>query len=99
MFSIRKKWIVCQCFSNSCCHKPLHDTLDWFQRNLFVIVFCVVGTEEDMGGDGAEESTGVENKIVVRTRRTAVTRTLVPLFASPSIVFLWPTQGRIGIDS
>ena len=45
-----------------------------------MIVFCVVGTEEETGGDGAGEvSTSVESESVVRTRRAVVTRRLVPL--------------------
>ena len=43
-------------------------------------MFCVVGTEEETGGDGAGEvSTGVESESVVRRRRAVVTRRLVPL--------------------
>ena len=35
-----------------------------------MIVFCIVGTEEETGGDGAGEvSTGVESESVVRRRR------------------------------
>ena len=45
-----------------------------------MIVFCIVGTEEETGGDGAEEvSTGVESDSVVRRRRAVVNRKLVPL--------------------
>ena len=44
------------------------------------MVFCIVGTEEETGGDGAGEvSTGVESESVVRRRRAVVTRRLVPL--------------------
>ena len=62
--------------------------------------FCFVGTEEETGGDGAGEvSTGVESESVVRRRRAVVTRRLVPLAGGPSIVFLRPTQARIGVAS
>ena len=45
-----------------------------------MIVFCIVGTEEETGGDGAGEvSTGVESESLVRRRRAVVTRRLVPL--------------------
>ena len=47
-------------------------------------MFCVVGTEEETGGDGAGEvSTGVESESVVRRRRAVVTRRLVPLAGGP----------------
>ena len=49
-----------------------------------MIVFCIVGTEEETGGDGAGEvSTGVESESVVRRRRAVVTRRLVPLARGP----------------
>ena len=49
-----------------------------------MIVFCIVGTEEETGGDGAEEvSTGMESESVVRRRRAVVTRRLVPLAGGP----------------
>ena len=65
-----------------------------------MIVFCIVGTEEETGGDGAGEvSTGVESDSLVRRRRALVTRRLVPLAGDPSIVFLRPTQVRIGVAS
>ena len=65
-----------------------------------MIVFCIVGTEEETGGDGAGEvSTGVESESVVRRRRAVVTRRLVPLAGGPSIVFLRPTQARVGVAS
>ena len=49
-----------------------------------MIVFCIVGTEEETGGDGAGEvSTGVESENVVRRRRAVVTRRLVPLAGGP----------------
>ena len=42
-----------------------------------MIVFCIVGTEGETGGDGAREvSTGVESESVVRRRRDVVTRRL-----------------------
>ena len=45
-----------------------------------MIVFCIVGTEEETGANGAGEvSTGVERESVVRRRRAVVTRRLVPL--------------------
>ena len=45
-----------------------------------MIVFCIVGTEEETGGDGAGEvSFGVESESVVRRRRAVVTIRLVPL--------------------
>ncbi len=51
---------------------------------MFMIVFCILGTEEETGGDGAEEvSTGVESESVVRRRRAVVTRRLVPLAGGP----------------
>ena len=47
-------------------------------------MFCVVGTEEETGGDGAGEvSTGVESESVVRRRRTVVTKRLAPLAGGP----------------
>ena len=65
---------------------------------MFMIVFCIVGTEEETGGDGTGEvSTGVESESVVRRRRAVVTRRLVPLAGGPSIVFLRPTQARVGV--
>ena len=66
-----------------------------------MIVFCIVGTEEETGGDGAGEvSTGVESESVVRRRRAVVTRRLVPLAGGGgSNVFLRPTQGRVGVAS
>ena len=65
-----------------------------------MMVFCIAGTEEETGGDGAGEvSTGVESESVVRRRRAVVTRRLVPLAGGPSIVFLRPTQARIGVAS
>ena len=49
-----------------------------------MIVFCIVATEEETGGDGAGEvSTGVERKSVVRRRRAVVTGRLVPLAGGP----------------
>ena len=63
-----------------------------------MVVFCIIGTEEETGGDGAGEvSIGVENESVVRRRRFVVTRRLVPLAGGPSIVFLRPTQARVGV--
>ena len=51
-----------------------------------MIVLCIVGTEEETGGDGAgEASTGVESKSVVRRRRAGVTRRLVPLVGGPAL--------------
>ena len=45
-----------------------------------MVVFCIVGTEEETGGDGAGEvSAGVESDCVLRRRRAVVTRRLVPL--------------------
>ena len=45
-----------------------------------MIVLCIVGTEEETGGDGAGEvSTGRESESVVRGRRPVVTRRLVLL--------------------
>ena len=65
-----------------------------------MVVFCIVGTEEETGGDGAGEVyTGVESESVVRRRRAIVTRRLVPLARGPSIVFLRPTQARVGVVS
>ena len=65
-----------------------------------MIVFCILGTEEETGGDGAGEvSTGVESESVVRRRRAVVTRRLVPLAGGPSIGFLRPTQARVGVAS
>ena len=49
-----------------------------------MIVFCIVGTEEETGGEGTGEvSTGVETENVVRRRRAVVTRRLVPLAGGP----------------
>ena len=49
-----------------------------------MIVFCIVGTEEKTGGDGAGEvSTGVESESMVRKRRAVVTRRIVPLTGGP----------------
>ena len=68
-----------------------------------MIVFCIVGTEEETGANGAGEvSTGVERESVVRRRRAVVTRRLVPLAGGgggATIVFLRPTQARVGIAS
>ena len=65
-----------------------------------MMVFCIVGTEEETGGDGAGEvSTRVESESVVRRRRAVIPRRLVPLAGSPSIVFLRPTQDKLGVDS
>ena len=51
---------------------------------MFMIVFCIVGTEEETGGDGTGDvSTGVESESVVRKRRAVVTRRLVPLAGGP----------------
>ena len=62
------------------------------------MVFCIVGTEEQTGGDEAGEvSTGVKSANVVRRIRAVVTRRLVPLAGGPSIVFLRPTQARVGV--
>ena len=62
-------------------------------------MFCVIGTEDETGGDGAGEvSTGIESESVVRSRRVVVTRRLL-LTEGPSIVILWPTRARIGIAS
>ena len=49
-----------------------------------MIAFCISGTEEATGGDGAGEvSTGLESESVVRRRRAVVTRRLVPLAGGP----------------
>ena len=49
-----------------------------------MIVFCIVGTEEETGVDGTGEvSTGVESESVVRRRWAVVTRRLVPLTGGP----------------
>ena len=65
-----------------------------------MMVFCIVGTEEDAGGDGAGEvSAGVESESVVRRRRAVFSRRLVPLAGGPSIVLLRPTQAKLGVDS
>ena len=49
-----------------------------------MIVSCIVGTEEETGGDGAGEvSTGVESESVMRRRRAVVTRRVVPLAGGP----------------
>ena len=49
-----------------------------------MVVFCILGTEEATGGDGAGEvSTGVESESVVRRRWAVVTRQLVPLAGGP----------------
>ena len=63
-------------------------------------MFCIIGTEEETGGDAVGEvSTGVESESVVRRRRVVFTRRLVLLAGGPSIVFLRPTRARIGVDS
>ena len=65
-----------------------------------MVVFCIVGTEEETGGNGVGEvSTGVEGESVVGRRRAVVTRRLVPLAGGPIIVFLRPTQARLGVAS
>ena len=65
-----------------------------------MVVFCIIGTEEETEGDGiGEVSTGVESESVVHRRRVVVTRRLVPLAGGPSIVFLRPTQARVGVAS
>ena len=49
-----------------------------------MIAFCILGTEEETGGDGAGEvSTGVESESLVRKRRAVVTRQVVPLAGGP----------------
>ena len=49
-----------------------------------MVVFCIVGTEEETGGDGAGEvSTGVESESMVRRRRAVVARRLVLLAGGP----------------
>ena len=49
-----------------------------------MITFCILGTEEATGRDGAGEvSTGLESEGVVRRRRAVVTRQLVPLAGGP----------------
>ena len=49
-----------------------------------MIAFCILGTEEAIGGDGAGEvSTGLESEGMVRRRRAVVTRQLVPLAGGP----------------
>ena len=49
-----------------------------------MMVFHIVGTEEETGGYGAREvSTGVESETVVRRRRAVVTRRLIPLAGWP----------------
>ena len=49
-----------------------------------MVVFCIIGTEEETGEDGAGEvSTGKESESVVRRRRAVVTRRLVPLAGGP----------------
>ena len=63
---------------------------------------CVlfVGSEEETRGDGAGEvSTSVQSESVVRKGRAVVTTRLVPLAGGPSIVFLRPTQSKLGVDS
>ena len=63
-----------------------------------MVVVCIIGTEKETGGDGAGEvSTGAESESVVRRRRAVVTRRLVPLAGGTSIVFLRPTQARVGV--
>ena len=65
-----------------------------------MVVFCILGTKEKTGGDGAGEvSTGVESESVVRRRRAVVIRSLVPLAEGSSNVFLLPTQAKLGVDS
>ena len=62
-----------------------------------MMVLCI---EEETGGDGAGEvSNGVESESVVRRRRAVVSRILVPLAGGPSIVFLRPTQAKVGVTS
>ena len=51
-----------------------------------MIVFCIVGTEEETGGDGVGEvSTDVESESVVRRRRAVFTRRLVPPAGAPAL--------------
>ena len=51
-------------------------------------MFCVIGTEEETGGDGAGEvSTGLESENLVRRRRAVVT----------SLVFPRPIRTRVGV--
>ena len=65
-----------------------------------MVVFCIIGTEEETGGDGAGEvSTVVESESVVRRRRAVVTRRLVPLTGGPSIVFRRPIEARVGVTN
>ena len=64
-------------------------------QHLFVIMCCVLGTEEETEGDGAGDvSMGIDSENVVRRRRAVVTKRLVPLNRGPSIVFVWPTQAK-----
>ena len=63
-------------------------------------MFCVVGTEEGTGRDGAGEvSTGVDIENLVWRRRVVVTRRLLPLAGGRSIVFLRPTRTRVAVKS
>ena len=40
---------------------------------MFMVVFCIVGTEEETGGEGTGEvSTGVESESVLRRRRAVL---------------------------
>ena len=65
-----------------------------------MIVLCIVGTEEESGGDGAGEvSTGVESESVLRKRRPVVTGRLILFAGSPSIVFLRPAPTRVRVAS
>ena len=61
-----------------------------------MIVLCIVGTEEETGGDGAGEvSTGVASENVVRRRRAVVTRRLVPLAGGPQHYLLAADSSKI----
>ena len=48
-----------------------------------MVVFCIVGTEEEAGDAAGEVSTGVESESVVHRRLAVVTRRLVPLAGGP----------------
>ena len=61
-----------------------------------MIVFCIVGTEEEKGGDGAGEvSNGVESEGVVRRRGAVFTKRLVPLTGGPQHCHLAANSSQI----
>ena len=66
-----------------------------------MIVFCIVGTEDETGGDGAGEvSTGVwRARVWCAGDGLLLLDDYYRTVGGPSIVFLRPTQARVGVAS